>query len=245
MPPFIVAADPLMGISERVVFREAFPLNMTVFDEHFFVLKADVLVLFDPVFAGGADRIVDVENPDHFSFVSFHSFSFQALELPDIPSPEIKCFRFAPVDESTNLQNIKRNHQKIKKLPPPCLPRPGNRSTVPRWNEIKRRQDVNAPQYCRAQNPNTSEQTRKQILHDEKKTCHINGILPCSSIYIFRINCRKTFWHALCFCGFPQPQRRERNSHAGENRSCPLPPTMRLCRKQCLRVSQYMNSLEC
>ena len=81
MPAFIVAADPLMRVSQRVVFRKAFSLHMTVFDEQLLVLKADVLVLFDPVFTGGADRIVDVENPDHFSFVSFHSFSSSVIFL--------------------------------------------------------------------------------------------------------------------------------------------------------------------
>ena len=54
---------------------------MTVFDEQLLVLETDVLVFFDPVFASGADRIVNVENPDHFSFVSFHSFSSLVIPL--------------------------------------------------------------------------------------------------------------------------------------------------------------------
>ena len=80
MPAFIVAADPFMGIAERVAPRKTFALHMAVFDEKLLVLETDVLVFFDPVFASGADRIVDVENPDHFSFVSFHSFS--SLVIP-------------------------------------------------------------------------------------------------------------------------------------------------------------------
>ena len=89
MPPFIVAADPLMRVSQRVVFREAFPLNMTVFDEHPLVLEADVLVFFDPVFAGGANRIVDVEDPDHFSFVSFRSLSDLFVLFPFAAAPGV------------------------------------------------------------------------------------------------------------------------------------------------------------
>ena len=47
MPAFIVAADPLMRVSQRVVFRKAFPLHMAIFDEQLFVLETDVLVHFD------------------------------------------------------------------------------------------------------------------------------------------------------------------------------------------------------
>ena len=74
VPAFVVFAFSFIGIAERIAPRKTFSLNMTVFDEQLLVLKADVLVLFDPVFAGGADRIVDVENPDHFFSVSFNIF---------------------------------------------------------------------------------------------------------------------------------------------------------------------------
>ena len=74
MPAFIVLAFPFMGIAERVAPRKTFSLHMAVFDEKLLVLETDVLVFFDPVFASGADRIVNVENPDHFSFVSFNIF---------------------------------------------------------------------------------------------------------------------------------------------------------------------------
>ena len=68
MPALVVLAFPFIGIAERIAPRKTFALHMAVFDEKLLVLETDVLVFFDPVFASGADRIVNVENPDHLYF---------------------------------------------------------------------------------------------------------------------------------------------------------------------------------
>ena len=86
-----------MGIAERVAPRKTFALHMAVFDEKLLVLETDVLVFFDPVFASGADRIVDVENPDHFSFVSFHSFSSSVIPA------QFDSFVFLPLASASGM----------------------------------------------------------------------------------------------------------------------------------------------
>ena len=86
---------------------------MSVFDEHPLVLEADVLVLFDPVFAGGADRVVNVEDPDHVSFVSFLGQRLLTCISPILP-PHPALIRAAASEaavgetlaKSVNLQEI-------------------------------------------------------------------------------------------------------------------------------------------
>ena len=83
-----------MGIPQRIVFREAFPLNMAVFDKNPPVLESDILVRLLPIFAGRTNRIVDIEYPDHFSPASFifQVRLFVLLIFPDFRN----CHREAP-----------------------------------------------------------------------------------------------------------------------------------------------------